>query len=1414
VVNTPPPEVTDDGLVGRRLGPYRIERRVGHGGMGSVYQAQREGDYRQQVAVKVIRPGLAGDEVLSRFRTERQVLAELNHPHIARLLDGGATEDGRPYFVMEFIDGQPLDTYCERQRLGTRERLGLLLAVCGAVQHAHERQVLHRDLKPDNVLVTADGTPKVTDFGLAKRLDGLPRWLAQTQTGAVMGTPGYMAPEQAAGRPADVGPATDVYALGAILYELLTGRPPFRGATPMDTLRLVLSEEPVSPGRLHPNLPRDLETICLKCLQKEPHKRYAGVAALADDLRRFLDGRPILARPTPAWEKAWKWAKRRPVVAALGATVGLAAGVLLVVILVYTALLKEKRDIADAKAREAQEAAGREREAAGRERDARLQAQDKAVRLAVGNGSRRLLDGDLTGALPWYVDALREDRRDPPDDADAAREQTHRVRLAAVLRQCPRLAHVWFHGRRVTSVGFSPAGDRLLVATRRAVHVYDAATGEPAYPPLEAGHSFEHAAFSPTGKFIVTTTDVAGEVCLWDAATGRPGRTLRPAGAPARRAVLSPDEARLLIVSGLGVGPEEARVYDVASGEPWSPPVKHDDAVVAAEFSADGSRVLTAAASEVRVWYATSGALVFPPLDYGGRLTHAALSPDGRRVAATGFGRPVRLWDAATGRPTFTPPAATALMGRAAFGPDSYALVAVGKGEGAGGEARAWEAAAGRPRTSWHLAAEGVDVAFSPDGARVLVVEEGGAVRVWMALSGAALTPPLRTGGSAQAAFSPDGRFLLTAGADGVARLWDLALGGPRTVALGDGPDARPFEWLQTWSGDGGRSLVSASGPANGPIEVRVWDTADAKPLSPALKHPTRVTAAALGPGGRLATSDVEGRVRLWDRADGRLVSLLNEPRPAKVVGFATGGRLLTLGDDGSGAAWGAENGEALPDHFDCGPLLWDAAFSGDGRRLATVHGRRGQGEWEVRLWDTATGAAAAPPVSLREEPVGAALSADGSRLLTATTGAKEGEARVWDGATGRAVSPPLRVAGISIRAALSPDGRLVAAGGLETGARVWDAATGEPITPALPGTVAARQLLFVAGGLVTLSERRQGFFELSHWDLAPGDLPPDDLRRLADVLSGERIGGGGPATLSPAELRASWEELAARQPGLRTAPPEDVLAWHRRAAEWCQRADRWALSLHHLDALLAADPQDAAALRQRARAHEELGRWAEALADAGRAVELRPRDAAARNDRGRIRARAGRYKEAAADFRAAAEIDPTDPFPRAQRALMHLADGDAAGYRAACMELFDRFAGSQRTADRVAVVWTCCLGPGALADAEGPVRLAERLGPAGRHFPLLLRGAAECRAGRPGATTRLKEAIQAHGGDGTAHDWLFLALAHQRQDQAAEARRCLDRAARVADQPALPLMPQWEVALTTRLLRQEVEAALSGGKP
>ncbi len=302
--------------VGPAIPGYKILGELGRGGMGVVYKARQIG-LNRIVALKMILAGeFAGQDELARFRLEAEAVAKLQHPNIVQVYEIDEME-GKPYFCLEFVDGGPLDKRLAGAPQPVRQAAELIEKLARAMACAHERHIIHRDLKPANILMTSAGEPKITDFGLAKRLDSQDM---HTQSGSVMGTPSYMAPEQAHGRIKEIGPASDVYSLGAILYETLVGRPPFKGETVVDTLDQVRTLEPTAPSRLRPKLPHDLETICLKCLQKEPAKRYGEAAALADDLRRYLAGEPIKARPTPWWERSWKWARRRPAWAALAAT--------------------------------------------------------------------------------------------------------------------------------------------------------------------------------------------------------------------------------------------------------------------------------------------------------------------------------------------------------------------------------------------------------------------------------------------------------------------------------------------------------------------------------------------------------------------------------------------------------------------------------------------------------------------------------------------------------------------------------------------------------------------------------------------------------------------------------------------------------------------------------------------------------------------------------------------------------------------------------------------------------------------------------------------------------------------------------------------------------------------------------------
>jgi serine/threonine-protein kinase len=292
---------------------YEVQAEIGRGGMGVVYIAYQTA-LKRLVALKMILAAeYAGPETMKRFRTEAEAVARCQHPNIVQIHEIGE-QNGCPYFSLEFVDGGSLDKQIAEKSRTAQEAAQLVETLARAVHAAHGKGIIHRDLKPANILMTTDGIPKIADFGLARNWENDQN---QTQSGTVMGTPSYIAPEQAAGKVRLLGPATDIYALGAILYELLTRRPPFRGESLYDTLEQVRTREPIQPSQLQPQVPRDLETICLTCLRKEPGQRYTSAAALAEDLRRFLAGEPVKARPIGIGERGVKWVKRRPAIASL-----------------------------------------------------------------------------------------------------------------------------------------------------------------------------------------------------------------------------------------------------------------------------------------------------------------------------------------------------------------------------------------------------------------------------------------------------------------------------------------------------------------------------------------------------------------------------------------------------------------------------------------------------------------------------------------------------------------------------------------------------------------------------------------------------------------------------------------------------------------------------------------------------------------------------------------------------------------------------------------------------------------------------------------------------------------------------------------------------------------------------------------
>jgi eukaryotic-like serine/threonine-protein kinase len=649
---------------------YEVLEELGRGGMGVVYKA-RQTRLNRLVAVKMLPPGGSlTSEQLARFRIEAETLARLKHPNIVTIYDVGEHQ-GQPYFVLEYVPGPSLAQVLARRSQDPFASARLIETVARAIHAVHACGIIHRDLKPANILLqrgeelaprSAPPFPKVTDFGLAKDPSDRRKL---TQTGAALGTPCYMAPEQAVNAGPAIGPATDVYALGSILYEMLVGRPPFEADSPFETVLRVLRVEPVSPASLRPSLPRDLATICLKCLEKSPQRRYASAEALADDLHRFQQGEPIRARPVSAAERAYRWCRRRPLVAGLLALVGVLAAAFVVTVLVYNARLeaaltqlKEQSD----------------------------QQRRQIVHLNVHIGIALLDSGDAFAALLRFTEALRLDE----DGPEAA---THRGRIATILEHAPRLtelldleapvigANVTATGGLVATVGADNAVAVWQVPARRRIatglahpdapvhaafsadgrllgtitasgtaRIWDLATGNARIVATGQGPVVPHLAFHPSGRVLVTEYGNA-LARVWDLTTDEPTPMMRDAIQASVLAIPSSDGRWLFTADAENRG----RIWNLASGQPTSPAFALVDAVHHVAVSSDGRRLAVEAPNHtVRVWDLESGRLIGKALTVPDDDEALTLSPDGRRLCACGASGACRLWDADTAQP-YTP---------------------------------------------------------------------------------------------------------------------------------------------------------------------------------------------------------------------------------------------------------------------------------------------------------------------------------------------------------------------------------------------------------------------------------------------------------------------------------------------------------------------------------------------------------------------------------------------------------------------------------------------------------------------------------------------------------------------------------------------------------------------------------------
>jgi WD40 repeat protein len=1005
-------------------GRYTLVEVIGEGGMGLVYRAEQTEPVKRQVALKLIKSGTDSRVVLARFDAERQALALMDHPNIARVYDGGTTEQGQPFFVMELVQGVPLTVYCDQKRLNVRSRLELFVQVCQAVQHAHQKGIIHRDLKPSNVLVTeVDGrpTPKVIDFGVAKATEVRLTDLSYADTGAIVGTPAYMSPEQADPSSMDIDTRTDVYALGVMLYELLVGSPPidarqFKQGAVLEMLRMVREVDPprpsiklsgagnlpniaanrdIEPARLTKSLRGELDWVVMKALEKDRTRRYDTANAFARDLQRYLADEVVEARPPSAGYRLKKFVRRHKgqVIAAGLVLFTLVGGIVASSYFAFEARFQAKE--ANDNAKKADENA---KEASKHAKNAGDRADDLKYQLGVG---------EMVLASAAYDNrdvVLAAERLEKVPEKQRGWEWRH-------LKQQTHggLFTLYGHTSPVLGVAFSPDGERIVTAAEGAnrkaeVKVWEARTGTAVFEVTDLsgfqrtntiggqwGWTWEYQVFGLGGTRLATV-GLDHSVRLWDVRTGKPKSVLKHAG-PVARVCLSSDGSQVATACLDGM----VRLWDAATGKPqWS-------------FKGTGERI--------RVWF----------------------SPDGTRVFA---------------------------------------------GPLANGTAKMLDARTGKPLLDLTGFEDNRGYGFSPDGKQI-VTGNIRVAKVWDAEMGG---PPLlqlkriSESSGRNASFSPDGTRILAGSSNGdTAQVWDAKTGTPLfTLKERRGPvvfGIWQFGWGEgeqgvAFSPDGTR-IVTVGGQA-GAHEATVWDARTGTQLLALTGHTNMVLCAAFSPDGtRIITGSVDGTAKVWDARTGTPQLEINGYRGELFVAAVSpdGTRIVAGGGEelkpGTATVWEARTGTAPLELKGLTGTVKSAAFSRDGKRIVTggyqvegdlINGVRG----EAKVWDTRTGTALLELKGLKSGVNSVAISPDGTRILTAGGGplaaGATNELKLWDAQTGAVLldlSVPALPGAASLldhrgaSVAFSPDGKRFVAGGLRgkrvpaSWATVRDTATG-----------------------------------------------------------------------------------------------------------------------------------------------------------------------------------------------------------------------------------------------------------------------------------------------------------------------------------------------------------------------------------
>lgn len=1103
----------------RRFGDYELLEEIARGGMGVVYRA-RQLSLNREVALKMVLAGeFAGPEALQRFRREAETAARLQHRHIVAIHETGEV-DGQPYLTMDFVDGRPLSALVRDGPLPSRQAARYLESVAAAVHFAHTKGVLHRDLKPSNILIDAFDEPRITDFGLAQPLD---RASALTCSRQALGTPGYMAPEQVGIGAGGIGVPADVYGLGALLYHLLTGRPPFQGDNISAVLLQMREDEPVSPRRLNPGVPTDLDTICLKCLQKEPGRRYGAARDLAEELGRFQRDEPIQARPISGPGRLWRLCRRRPAVATLSVSV-----LLLVLVVALGSSLAAWRlhviGLAEHDQRERAERANRS-------------LQETVSLLELQRAERWFTEGDGAAGTAQLARILR---RDPSNAIAASRLVSALVHRPWAL---PELAPVR-HADGVVTACFSPDGRQVLSASwDGTAQVRDAVTGT-LLATLRHGDRVLGACYSPDGERIVTT-GADGTAHLWYSSNGAPCAPALRHAREVHRAEFSPDGRSVVTACA----DPAIRIWDSRSGD-LKREIAQEGAVLIASFSPEGARVATGTeAGFVRVVdVATSRNLVEARV-HRGRVTSAAFSPDGRWLASTSADGTAQLWNLDSERAPGLPllrEDPQAPVWHACFSPDGALLLTCGED----GRARLWEVARQRPIGGGFVHGAGVRFGtFSPDGHSLVTASADHTARLWELATGLPRCQPLRMAAPVvYAAFSPDSRRLVAASLDNTAQIWDVRPGRHQPLEMRHASGVTSLDF----SPDGQRLLTTSFDRM-----ARCWDARTGRPEGEAMNHATAVNSGEFSADGeRLVTACADGKAMVWDPKTQRVIAGPVDHRGEVWSAHFSpdGSKFVTASADGTAQVWDTIRGSAIGPPLTHQDEVLDARFSPDGRWVATASKDR-----SARLWEVQTGNPWGAPLRHEDQVNGVEFSRDGTRLVTAS---RDDTACVWLVRTGERMArlPHLRIVQ---KAVFSPEGRRVATGSLDRTARIWDADSGRALTPPLRHESPVSQVRFSSDGRRLLTGTWNGVARV--WDSNTGE-PLTEWLEMGGFISsarfdpvGRRIAVGahrgqarvwempGVATVVPEWFSGLAEAVAGvrwgEQGGMELVPREELLA-------------------------------------------------------------------------------------------------------------------------------------------------------------------------------------------------------------------------------------------------------------------------------